>query len=65
MEANEVMHIECGKSAECGPYKHHYDECVERVTSQMEEGDGKAKENCVEECKYSQPPTILITHANT
>jgi len=42
---------ECAKSAECAPYKHHYDHCVERVTKQQEE-NGKADEDCVEECEY-------------
>lgn len=40
---------ECKESKQCAPAKHHYDECVERVTSQ--EADGGAKEDCVEECK--------------
>lgn len=42
---------ECAKSAECAPHKHHYDHCVERVTKQQEE-NGKADEDCVEECEY-------------
>ena len=42
---------ECAKSSECAPYKHHYDHCVERVTKQQEE-NGKAEEDCVEECEY-------------
>lgn len=42
--------IECAESKQCSPAKHHYDECVERVTGQIE-NDGKAKEDCVEECK--------------
>lgn len=46
---------ECAKSAECAPYKHHYDHCVERVTKQQEE-NGKADEDCVEECKYCVEP---------
>ncbi|KAF2431675.1 Non-heme 11 kDa protein of cytochrome bc1 complex [Tothia fuscella] len=40
---------ECANSGTCAPAKHHYDDCVERVTTQMDENDGKAKENCVEE----------------
>jgi ubiquinol-cytochrome c reductase subunit 6 len=40
---------ECAESKECHPAKHHYDECVERVTGQIE-NDGKASEDCVEEC---------------
>lgn len=43
---------ECANSSECAPYKHHYDHCVERVTKQQEE-NGKADEDCVEECEYS------------
>lgn len=44
---------ECAHSAVCAPYKHHYDECVERVTRQEEAGDDfkGPKEDCVEECK--------------
>lgn len=45
------MSTECKESKQCAPAKHHYDECVERVTSQ--ESDGGAKEDCVEECKSS------------
>ncbi|KAJ5190747.1 uncharacterized protein N7498_009732 [Penicillium cinerascens] len=41
---------ECANSAKCAPYKHHYDECVERVTRQEEDEDYKGpKEDCVEE----------------
>ncbi|CAI7574297.1 unnamed protein product [Penicillium glandicola] len=41
---------ECAHSAVCAPYKHHYDECVERVTRQEEDEDYKGpKEDCVEE----------------
>jgi len=39
---------ECMASKECSPAKHHYDECAERVTGQIET-DGKSKEDCVEE----------------
>jgi len=46
------MWTECAKSKECAPHKHHYDECVERVTKQQEENDGKADEDCIEECKH-------------
>ena len=42
---------ECRNSKECAPAKHHYDECVERVTSA--EGTVGPKEDCVEECKFS------------
>jgi len=40
---------ECAQSKECSPHKHHYDECVERVTKKIEENDGKSDEDCVEE----------------
>jgi hypothetical protein len=43
---------ECAESKECHAPKHHYDECVERVTGQIE-NDGKASEDCVEECRLS------------
>ena len=50
-----VTLIECANSAHCAPAKHHYDECVERVTQQQEDEDYKGpKEDCVEECEYSQ-----------
>ena len=41
---------DCLKTAQCAPLKHHYDECAERVQKQEEE-NGKAEEDCVEECK--------------
>lgn len=45
--------LECANSAQCAPYKHHFDECVERVTQQQEDADYKGpKEDCVEECKW-------------
>lgn len=40
------------KTQQCAPLKHHYDECAERVQQQQEE-NGKADEDCVEECKSS------------
>lgn len=48
------MPTECANSKQCAPAKHHYDECVERVTKQQDEGG--AKEDCVEECEYRQGP---------
>lgn len=44
-----ILVTDCAKSKQCAPYKHHYDECVERVTEQQGK-DGKADEDCVEEC---------------
>lgn len=46
-DPKEELEEECMQSKQCAPAKHHYDECVERVTSQ--EADGGAKEDCVEE----------------
>lgn len=43
------------KSQQCAPLKHHYDECAERVTQQQEE-NGKADEDCVEECMLRPLP---------
>lgn len=41
---------ECRESKECAAPKHHFDECVERVTAA--EDKGGSKEDCVEECKF-------------
>lgn len=49
---------ECRNSKQCSPAKHHFDECVERVTSA--ESEGGAKEDCVEECTS---PLDLLLHA--
>jgi ubiquinol-cytochrome c reductase subunit 6 len=44
--------IVCANSKECAPYKHHFEECAERVKAAEESGDKKGpKEDCVEECK--------------
>ncbi|KAF3911739.1 hypothetical protein AA313_de0205349 [Arthrobotrys entomopaga] len=43
---------ECQNSKKCAPYKHHYDECAERVQKweEADESDRQgAKESCVEE----------------
>ncbi|KAL1965061.1 hypothetical protein VTN77DRAFT_6121 [Rasamsonia byssochlamydoides] len=46
---------ECINSAQCAPVKHHFDECVERVTRQQEDPDYKGpKEDCVEEFFHLQ-----------
>jgi hypothetical protein len=50
MDANTWKTTECKNSKQCSPAKHHFDECVERVTNQ--ESEGGAKEDCVEECTY-------------
>jgi len=44
---------ECKESKACAPIKHHFDECVERVTGNADE---KAPhEDCVEECMFTVP----------
>ncbi|KAH8730960.1 ubiquinol-cytochrome C reductase hinge protein-domain-containing protein [Phaeosphaeriaceae sp. PMI808] len=48
VDPKEQLEKECVESKECHPAKHHYDECVERVTGQID-NDGKASEDCVEE----------------
>lgn len=54
-----TINIECRNSKQCAPAKHHFDECVERVTKA--EADGDNKEDCVEECMsyLSTPPSCL------
>ncbi|CBY00352.1 hypothetical protein IAQ61_011284 [Plenodomus lingam] len=47
-DPKEKLEKECAESKQCHGPKHHYDECVERVTGQIEK-DGKASEDCVEE----------------
>lgn len=47
---------ECEKTKECAPAKHHYDECVARVTA-AQEAEGTT-EDCVEECEYSPLPGL-------
>ena len=42
---------ECKNSKECAPAKHHFDECVERVTAAQD--NGGTTEDCVEECESS------------
>lgn len=43
---------ECKESKACAPSKHHFDECVERVTGEDESTDKKhPNEDCVEECE--------------
>ncbi|KAL7622256.1 ubiquinol--cytochrome-c reductase subunit 6 [Parahypoxylon ruwenzoriense] len=48
-DPKEQLEEDCKNSKQCAPAKHHFDECVERVTSAEESGE--AKEDCVEECK--------------
>ena len=45
---------ECARSAQCAPFKHHFDECAERVREQQENPDHAGpKEDCVEECEFN------------
>ncbi|KAI1141563.1 Non-heme 11 kDa protein of cytochrome bc1 complex [Hypoxylon sp. FL0543] len=46
-DPKEKFEEECKNSKQCAPAKHHFDECVERVTNASDEGE--AKEDCVEE----------------
>lgn len=55
---------ECAESKACHGPKHHYDECVERVTGQIE-NDGKASEDCVEECKLPSSRTHDCSNMDT
>ncbi|KAF2706380.1 hypothetical protein K504DRAFT_484052 [Pleomassaria siparia CBS 279.74] len=48
VDPKDQLEEECKSSKGCAPAKHHFDECTERVTGQIE-SDGKAKEDCVEE----------------
>jgi len=49
--------IECANSAQCAPFKHHFDECVERVHAQHSDHKHKGpKEDCLEECEFSFLP---------
>ncbi|KAI1649439.1 Non-heme 11 kDa protein of cytochrome bc1 complex [Daldinia loculata] len=50
-DPKEQLEEACKNSKQCAPAKHHFDECVERVTNASDEGE--AGEDCVEECKGS------------
>ncbi|EGE00263.1 hypothetical protein TESG_07626 [Trichophyton tonsurans CBS 112818] len=46
---------ECSNSKACAPAKHHFDDCVERVTRNSEDPDFKGPhEDCVEEFFHLQ-----------
>lgn len=51
------MRKECAETTQCHPFNHHFHECVERVTKEMEE-DGYEekdyKEDCIEEFFHLQ-----------
>ncbi|KAI0112482.1 ubiquinol-cytochrome C reductase hinge protein-domain-containing protein [Nemania sp. FL0031] len=46
-DPKEKLEEECRNSKQCAPAKHHFDECVERVTNASDD-DGES-EDCVEE----------------
>ncbi|KAK4241765.1 ubiquinol-cytochrome C reductase hinge protein-domain-containing protein [Achaetomium macrosporum] len=48
VDPKEQLEEECRNSKQCAPAKHHFDECVERVTN-AQATEGGAKEDCVEE----------------
>lgn len=62
MVANLCL-TECMTTKECSPAKHHYDECVERVTGKIE-NDGKSDEDCVEECRNPSPSNNTEIHTD-
>lgn len=54
--ADRVECAECAESKQCAPVKHHFDECVERVTGAGSDN----KEDCVEECMCSPLSTPWV-----
>jgi hypothetical protein len=57
------LRVECANSKECSPAKHHFDECVERVTQNSENPDFKGPhEDCVEECEFLFFPSLVFPH---
>ncbi|KAH8158626.1 hypothetical protein CIB48_g9626 [Xylaria polymorpha] len=46
-DPKEKFEEECRNSKQCAPAKHHFDECVERVTNASD--DSGEQEDCVEE----------------
>ncbi|TQS36089.1 hypothetical protein Golomagni_03470 [Golovinomyces magnicellulatus] len=67
VDPKETIEEECKNSKTCSPAKHHFEECVERVTS----GRGTKDEDCVEECGFlpffckirTKDPTVFhLTH---
>ncbi|CAI5758657.1 unnamed protein product [Candida verbasci] len=53
----DSLREECTKTIACKPFDHHFHECIERVTKEMEEPDYEHKhykEDCVEEYFHLQ-----------
>ncbi|CUS11847.1 unnamed protein product [Tuber aestivum] len=60
VDALPAITEECSESNECKPAKHHYDECVERVTAAVESEAKGPTEDCVEECMFLLSCPILF-----
>ena len=54
------MDLECINSQECAKFKHHYDECAERVhkAEEAEEHHKGKMEDCVEEFFRRSPAVV-------
>jgi len=54
---------DCARSAQCSVWRHHYEECAERVTYKQEHPDQfkGQKEDCVEECMNEMKPATRPT----
>lgn len=53
----DELRDECSKTAQCVPFVHHFDHCVERVQKEQEDPDyahKEHKEDCVEEFFHLQ-----------
>ncbi|KAG7809489.1 hypothetical protein KL921_003486 [Ogataea angusta] len=53
----DALRKQCSETKECAHHVHHYQECVERVTKEMEEpgyDEKEYKEDCVEEFFHLQ-----------
>ncbi|KAI9761498.1 MAG: hypothetical protein M4579_001008 [Chaenotheca gracillima] len=51
---------ECANSSQCAPFKHHFDECVERVTEAQNSEEHKGPhEDCVEECMITNSSVLI------
>lgn len=53
----DTLREECTATEACKPFNHHFHECVERVTKEMEEEDYESKhykEDCIEEFFHLQ-----------
>lgn len=62
LRTRELTYTECKESKQCHAVKHHYDECVERVTAPHEDSHDKKhpNEDCVEECMSPPSPSYCV-----